>query len=282
MPNSIYQSKVIEMNELKNLFIELSAKSCNQHCKHCYIDFPMYKKEVDFIDIDVIKQVLNDTEQENIECIYLTGAEPMTHPDFNSILRLCLKRTNVCIWTNGSFINEKKARFLKKVEDESSNQIFFKISIDHYDEVKNDDIRYRGAFRHGIFACKHLTKYEFNTVITLANYYNLTLNDIYTGFNAVFKRYNLDMNSSNIQIIPWHDKNSKLDEDVISKGKFFDCENSRTITSCGVFTCPFLANDYRGRCGSSLTDYNKKCSLETSFCNTCASATNHIFTLAKQ
>ena len=98
--------------------------------------FPKYKKETDFISIDVIKQALNDTTLDNIECIYLTGAEPMTHPDFNAILRLCLKRSNVCICTNGSFINEKKARFLKKVEEESMNEIIFKISIDHYDEVK--------------------------------------------------------------------------------------------------------------------------------------------------
>jgi len=62
----------------------------------------------------------------------------MTHPDFNAILRLCLTRTNVCICTNSTFINEKKARFLKKVEEESPNEIIFKLSIDHYDEMKND------------------------------------------------------------------------------------------------------------------------------------------------
>lgn len=116
MKSNIYQSEVIYLNALRNLFIEMTAKNCNQHCKHCYIDFPKYKKETDFISIDVIKQALNDTTLDNIECIYLTGAEPMTHPDFNAILRLCLKRSNVCICTNGSFINEKKARFLKKLK----------------------------------------------------------------------------------------------------------------------------------------------------------------------
>ena len=102
------------MKELNNLFIEMTAQSCNQHCKHCYIEIPQYKRIHDYINIDIIKQALNDTTNDNIECIYLTGAEPMTHPDFNAILRLCLKRSNVCICTNGSYINEKKARFLKK------------------------------------------------------------------------------------------------------------------------------------------------------------------------
>ena len=129
MRTNIYQPEVVHLQSLNNLFIELTAKNCNQHCKHCYIDFPKYKREIDFISIDIIKQALIDTMSENIECIYLTGAEPMTHPDFNAILRLCLKRSNVCICTNGSFINEKKARFLKRVEEESTNEIIFKISI---------------------------------------------------------------------------------------------------------------------------------------------------------
>ena len=102
--NTIYTAPACNLKALNNLFIELTAKNCNQRCKHCYIDFPLTKNVKDFISIDLIKDALNDTANENLECIYLTGAEPMTHPDFNSILRLCLKRTNVCIFTNGSFI----------------------------------------------------------------------------------------------------------------------------------------------------------------------------------
>ena len=114
----LYQVPKCELKELNNLFIEMTAKNCNQHCKHCYIDFPQSKAPKDFISIDKIKNALEDTKGENLYCIYLTGAEPMLHPDFNAILRLCLKVTNVCICTNGSFLNEKKVRFLKKVEEE--------------------------------------------------------------------------------------------------------------------------------------------------------------------
>jgi len=280
MKTNIYQSEAINMKNLNNLFIEMSAKSCNQHCKHCFIDFPKYKKEVDFINIEIIKQALNDTVREPVECIYLTGAEPMTHPDFNAILRLCLKRSNVCICTNGSFINEKKARFLKKVEDESSNEIIFKISMNHWDEVKNDEVRYHGAFRQALFAIKHLVKYNFNPIIAFTNYYNLSANDIRQGFAEVFSRNSLDLDNSNIQISPWHDassfaESSETGVDCISP----DCKYGRILTSTGVYTCPFLANDYRGRCGSSFQDYNKRSSLETSFCNTCIKSGKPVFSI---
>ena len=279
MRTNIYQPEVVHLQSLNNLFIELTAKNCNQHCKHCYIDFPKYKKEIDFISIDIIKQALNDTMSENIECIYLTGAEPMTHPDFNAILRLCLKRSNVCICTNGSFINEKKARFLKRVEEESTNEIIFKISIDHYEEIKNDDIRYRGAFRQAVFAIKHLLKYNFNPIITVVNYYNLPEEEIMHGFGALFVRNDFDLDNSNLQIVPWHDRNSQLDEHLSVSAGNFDCKFGRMLTTNGVYSCPFLANDYRGLCGSSFVDYNKKSSLETSFCNTCMLAKKQMFSI---
>ena len=125
--STIFTAPNYKLEELNNLFIELTAQNCNFRCESCYIKFPHKKNVKDFIPIDKIKEAIIDTKSENLHCIYLTGAEPMTHPDFNSILRLCLKRCNVCICTNGSFLNEKKIRFLHKVENEGSHQIFFKL-----------------------------------------------------------------------------------------------------------------------------------------------------------
>lgn len=277
MNSSIFQSEVIEMKTLSNLFIELTAKFCNQRCKECYIDFPQYKKIQDFISIDTIKTALNDTMSEGLECIYLTGAEPMTHPDFNAILRLCLKRCDVCICTNGSFINEKKARFLKKVEDETTNEIIFKISLAHFDEIKNDDIRYRGAYRHSIFAIKHLIKYNFNPVIAFSNYYNLSEKEIVDGLFSVFEKNNLNLDFSNIQISRWHNKDNSIDEEIKLTNNKLDCAAGRVLTQNGIFSCMFLANDYRGRCGSSFRDYNKKVSLETNYCCTCMKSREGVF-----
>ena len=280
MSLNTYQAEVVSMKELKNLFIEMTAKYCNMHCNHCYIDFPKYKKVEDFIKIDVIKSALNDLKNEELNCIYLTGAEPMTHPDFNAILRLCLEKTNVCICTNGSFINEKKARFLKKVENESDYQIFFKISLDHYDEMQNDTARYRGAFLHAVFALKHLLKYDFTPIITVTNYFKLSESEIYAEYSKLFKKNNFNLNESNIQIIPYYDKNSQLEEVKTCKNTDkLDCINGRTLTTTGIYTCPFLANDYRGRSGSTFNDYNKKSSLETNFCNLCVNSKNTIFSI---
>ena len=265
--NTIYTAPACEMKEFNNLFIELTAKNCNQRCKHCYIDFPLTKNVKDFIPVDIIKEALNDTVNENLECIYLTGAEPMTHPDFNSILRLCLKRTNVCIFTNGSFINEKKARFLKRVEGESSFEIIFKLSIDHYNEVKNDDIRGRGTYRQVINAIKSLVKYDFNPILCITDYYNEGRETLLKEFKQICGKIGFDAKDNNFKINLYHDNNDNVSTDF--NWRTLDCEYGRILTTKGIYTCPFLANDHRGRSGSTFKDFSRKNMLETSYCMTC-------------
>lgn len=276
--NTIYTAPVCEMKAFNNLFIELTAKNCNQRCKHCYIDFPLTKNVKDFISIDTIKEALNDTTNENLECIYLTGAEPMTHPDFNNILRLCLKRSNVCIFTNGSFINEKKARFLKRVEGESNFEIIFKLSIDHYNEVKSDDIRGRGTYRQVLHAVKSLVKYDFNPILCVTDYYNEGKETLLREFKNVFAKIGFEAQDNNFKINLWHDKNSTDDSTAEDfNWKSLDCEYGRILTAKGIYTCPFLANDHRGRSGSTFRDFSRKNTLETNYCMTCVKNKEALF-----
>ena len=279
MSNSIYTAPVYKLVDLNNLFIELTAKNCNQRCSSCYIAFNnsigITKQVKDFISIDKIKEALNDTKNENLYCIYLTGGEPMTHPDFNTILRLCLKRCNVCICTNASFLNEKKIRFLKKVEEEGTNQIFFKISVTHYNEIESDKAKYRGNFRQTIYALKTLSRYNFNSVLTVQNFYNLSESEILENFNFIFKEN--DITNTDIQVIISYP--TFEDENFSKASQKTDCMYGRILCQNGVYACPFLANDYRGRSGSSLKDFSKSITAETDFCATCSKNNNYIFAI---
>ena len=55
--------------------------------------------------------------------------------------------------------------------------------------------------------------------------------------------------------------------------------NGRILTQKGVYACPFLAGDYRGRAGSSFKDYSKTIMAETDFCATCSKNNEYIFTI---
>ena len=273
---NIFTAPIYKLKELNNIFIEMTAKNCNQRCKNCYIDLPISKKIIkDFISIDKIKEMLDDTKAENLHCIYLTGAEPMMHPDFNSILRLCLKRCSVCICTNGSFLNEKKIRFLNKVESEGHNEILIKLSLTHFNEIENDSFKYRGHFRQTLFALKTLSRYNFRTVLNFENSFQLDENLIKEMFTKIFNEN--EIHNTEIQITYSH---PNFQEDNLSKpSDKTDCMYSRTLCQNGIYSCPFLANDYRGRVGTSFKNYSKNMTAETDFCATCSKNNNFIFSI---
>lgn len=272
---NICSAPAYALEELNNLFIEMTAKNCNQKCKNCYINFPITKSQKDFISVDLIKNAIEDTIDEHLYCIYLTGAEPMTHPDFNSILRLCLKRCNVCICTNGSFLNEKKIRFLNKVESEGENQILFKLSVVHFDEIESDKIKYRGHYRQTIFALKTLSRYNFNSVLTVQNYYKLSDFDIINNFNKIFNEQ--EIYNTDIKIICSHPDYEE--SNFIEPAESTDCMSGRILTSGGIYSCPFLAGDYRGRCGSNFKNFSKSVTAESEFCATCSKNKNTMFSI---
>ena len=203
----------------------------------------------------------------------------MTHPDFNAILRLCLKRCNVCICTNGSFLNEKKIRFLKKVEDEviniNSNQIFFRLSLTHYNETENDNVKYRGSFRQTIFSLRTLSDYNFNSVLAIQNYYNLDEELIRFSFEKIFKDNKIK--NTDLQII--NSYNSSHPNENITPSEKCDCMYGRCLGLKGVYVCPFLSDDYRGRVGYNMKNYSKVFRAETDFCMTCSQNNNFIFTI---
>ncbi len=266
-------SPIVEMEELNNLFFELTNKSCNLKCTHCYIEKSAYKKEKDFLGIDKIKQTLIACKKEKIKSIYLTGGEPMTHPDFNSILRMCLKISNTTVLTNGTFINDKKARFLRKIDDESDFETIYRISFEHFNEQKNDQIRGRGSFRKALFALQNLYKYDFNPIITVTDYYKERREVLFEGFRELCRKFDFEIGQINLKIIPYFDSNpqtfKQIEEESVNKDNL-DCKNSRIVSAKGIFSCPILCNDFRARSGYSIENCSKKIHLDTEKCYICA------------
>lgn len=276
MGMTILTAPKVELENLDNLYIELTNQNCNLKCKHCYINFDPYKKIKDFIPLDTIKQAISDISDYDVKMICLTGGEPLLHPDFNTILRFCLKHKPVTIFSNGININDKKARFLKKVEDEGEQELFFNISIDSYDERKNDDIRGRGSFRKAIGAIQSLTKYSFLPTIKYTNFYKEDQETINASMLKLFERFNIEPSEVILEILPWFDKNASTQMEQINPKKVSNlpCHNTRILTAKGVYNCPMLVNDYRARAGSSFIAFARKCYLETEFCAQCVKHAN--------
>ena len=111
--------------------------------------------------------------------------------------------------------------------------------------------------------------------MTIQNEYQLPKADILEYFNRVFKEQ--EICSTDLHIINSHPYFN--DENFSMKSCKTDCMISRTLGTNGVYSCPFLANDYRGRVGSDFKNYSRSVTAETDFCATCSKNNDYIFTL---
>ena len=151
----------------------------------------------------------------------------------------------------------------------------FKLSFAHWDELKNDAVRTRGSYRQNIYALKCLDKYNFTNILSVSNFYKEPHNSIINRFQEKLEEIGIE--NAVIQINEWATENNVDTLPELTGAT--DCMSSRTLTVNGVFACPFLANDYRGRMGSDFNNYSKTVRLETSFCAACIKNNDKMLTV---
>ena len=96
-------------------------------------------------------------------------------------------------------------------------------------------------------------------------------------FKEICKKVNFHVTNNNFQINLYHDKKNPPEFDLSLKYNNLDCEYGRILTTKGVYSCPFLANDHRGRCGSEFSDYARHNTLESPYCATCVKNSEKLF-----
>lgn len=287
-----FQAPSTELKELNNLWFLLTGFNCNLKCRHCYLSCSQTNKSRNFLNLDKIKTALEEAKNSKLEEIYLCGGEPLLHRDINNIIRYCLKIANVTVMTNGTLINDKKARFLRQLEQDYNYELIFRISLDHYTEAINDEIRGKGSFRKVMSGIGSLVNNGFNPIISVVNIKNEDEETLKDEILNLLSRFDFQATDINVKIIPpikagEYAKNySGYGEDEIVTEKeikncntsLFDCANSRVVADDGIYVCPALVNDPRGKVGKTLSEASKKFYLETKACFTCQSINRNMFT----
>jgi len=289
--NLIFQAPYVEMKNLNCLWLQLTGFTCNLKCRHCYLSCNSTNKTRSFLNLDRIRKSLEEINKKDLEEIYLTGGEPLLHRDINNIIRYCIKYTNVNILTNGTLINDKKARFLRQVEIDSDYEIIFRISLDHYRENKNDEIRGKGTYKKALNGIRSLVNNGFNPVINAVNIWNENETDFKQGFFELLAGFNFEPTEINLKTIPpvktgeyARNFSSYAENDFVtgesiksSNPDRFDCSNSRVLAEDGVYVCPALVNDPRGKIGETFSSSPDKFFLELGPCSSCQSANKRMF-----
>ena len=260
----------VMLENLEDLYFELVPKHIDLRKKRPTYLSKEKKRNSQLLGIDAIKEAFCDIDISKLKNIYLIGSEPIFNPDFNKILRFCLKIAPTTVVTGAQNINEKKARFLDKVQNESEKNypLIFNIILYHFDERVNDTYCTRGDFRKVMHAIASLQKYNFYPKIVIKNITNAPEDELLKGFENIFRHYGV--------ILPQMTVDTKKERDLdmsklnfMSLSKNLHCAKSRVFSSNGVFSCPSLVGDNRARVGANLKAYSKTNYFETEICKNC-------------
>lgn len=100
------------------------TEQCNFRCLHCFVDSTVKGAEMplDFI----MEKVIPNFVKSNVAKVTLTGGEPLSHPDVNSIISsLCDVGISVGICTNASLLDDDFLNFVV-----SCQNVHFNVSLD--------------------------------------------------------------------------------------------------------------------------------------------------------
>lgn len=130
----------IEAQDLKTLWFN-TGTLCNLTCKNCYIESSPTNDRLSYLSFDEYVLFMNEATDEgfNVSEIGFTGGEPFLNKDFPKMLTHATNYgCDVLVLTNAM-----KPMLNKKSEILTINRerLTFRVSIDHIDQIKHEEIR---------------------------------------------------------------------------------------------------------------------------------------------
>lgn len=155
---------------------------CNLRCIHCYDDSTQFKDmSMEEFTIAVTKVLETAENWGRYTVIWLTGGEPLVHPDFWKFIDFLQKKKDtgshlsVYVLTNGTLVNEECVRQLESYSVLTDVQV----SLDGTSKSVHEAIRGKGTYEKTMKALKRLVSSRLTThihmVVTKKN-----LNEAYT------------------------------------------------------------------------------------------------------
>jgi len=163
---------------LRAFYLYMST-SCNLKCRHCWITPTFVNGEPspgDVIDVDLLRDAVEEAKPMGLGSAKLTGGEPMLHPRFMEIADMLTDMgLGMDMETNGTLLTAKSARHLK----EKTNVKFISVSIDGADARTHDEFRgVPGAFDAALGGLEYLVDAGYSNVQVIMCIHRGNLNQV--------------------------------------------------------------------------------------------------------
>ena len=272
----------IEAKKIKTLWFN-TGTLCNIECKNCYIESSPKNDRLVYITFEEVKLFIDEAIDKNLGTkeIGFTGGEPFMNKDVLKMIEYSLsKNFKVLVLSNAMKPMLNRKEDLLKINHQD---LTIRVSIDHYQKEKHEEIRGKNTFNVMMEGLKWLNQNNFNYALATRLLWGEQEDQLRDNFNLFIDKYNLKLDAkSKEQLVTFAEMDEKVDTPEITTacwkllGKNPDdimCSSSRmvvkkkTLPKPSVIACTLLPYDDEFDLGQNLTDSLKKIYLNHKHCS---------------
>ena len=272
----------IEARKIKTLWFN-TGTLCNIECKNCYIESSPKNDRLVYITFEEVKLFIDEAIDKNLGTkeIGFTGGEPFMNKDVLKMIEYSLsKNFKVLVLSNAMKPMLNRKEDLLKINHQD---LTIRVSIDHYQKEKHEEIRGKNTFNVMMEGLKWLNQNNFNYALATRLLWGEQEDQLRDNFNLFIDKYNLKLDAkSKEQLVTFAEMDEKVDTPEITTacwnllGKNPDdimCSSSRMVvkkkTSLkpSVIACTLLPYEDEFDLGQNLTDSLKKIYINHNHCS---------------
>ena len=272
----------IEAKKIKTLWFN-TGTLCNIECKNCYIESSPKNDRLVYITFEEVKLFIDEAIDKNLGTkeIGFTGGEPFMNKDVLKMIEYSLsKNFKVLVLSNAMKPMLNKREDLLKINHQD---LTIRVSIDHYQKEKHEEIRGKNTFNIMMEGLKWLNQNNFNYALATRLLWGEQEDQLRDNFNLFIDKYNLKLDAkSKEQLVTFAEMDEKVDTPEITTacwnllGKNPDdimCSSSRMVVKKktspkpSVIACTLLPYEDEFDLGQNLTNSLKKIYLNHKHCS---------------
>ena len=272
----------IEARNIKTLWFN-TGTLCNIECKNCYIESSPKNDSIAYLTFEEVKSFIDEVLDKNLGTneIGFTGGEPFMNKDIMKMIDYSLnKNFKVLVLSNAMKPMLNRTKELIKL---NHSNLTIRVSIDHYEKEKHEEIRGKNTYDAMMQGLKWLNENNFNYTLATRLLWNEKEEYLRKNFGTFIKNNNLrlDTNSPK-ELVTFAEMDEKIDTPEITTSCWnilnkdpnnIMCSWSRMVVrkknskSPSVIACTLLPYADEFDLGETLTNSLQKIYLNHKHCS---------------
>ncbi len=274
----------VALRRLETLWFN-TGSLCNIGCRNCYIESSPRNDRLVYLTRAEVADYLDEIARDQCETaeIGFTGGEPFLNPDLLAMIEDCVRRGfRVLVLTNAMRPMQRRKAELLALKARCGAKLQFRVSLDHFTQMRHEDERGPGSFRPTLEGLQWLARNGFNVTVAGRTMWGEDSDAEREGFAQLFAGHGVPLDASNpahLMLFPEMDSHADAPEIAAADWERLDkapgelmCASSRMVikrkgaTHPAVVACTLIPYDPQFELGRTLREAARAVPLNHPHC----------------